>query len=262
MIARLHRLSCKPRMRGGPLRRRALLRRLPGQPRLRAGHAQGRRRGAGADWLILCDTNGGTLPSELVEIIRAVQARGARAARHPRPQRRRVRGGQLAGRGARGRRPGAGDDQRLRRALRQRQPGLDHPQPRAQDGARLHPGAATCASCATSRASSPSWPTASRGRSQPYVGDSAFAHKGGMHVSAVLKHPDTYEHVDPGGGRQPPPRARLRAVRASPTSSGRRASTGSTSTTRRRTRAGSSTSSRPSRTRASSSRARRRRSSS
>jgi 2-isopropylmalate synthase len=33
---------------------------------------------------------------------------------------------------------------------------------------------------------------------QPYVGDSAFAHKGGMHVSAVQKHPDTYEHVDPG----------------------------------------------------------------
>src|SRR5262249_39055314 len=32
---------------------------------------------------------------------------------------------------------------------------------------------------------------------QPYVGDSAFAHKGGMHVSAVLKHPNTYEHVDP-----------------------------------------------------------------
>jgi 2-isopropylmalate synthase len=32
---------------------------------------------------------------------------------------------------------------------------------------------------------------------QPYVGDSAFAHKGGMHVSAVTKHPETYEHVDP-----------------------------------------------------------------
>src|SRR2546430_8659071 len=32
---------------------------------------------------------------------------------------------------------------------------------------------------------------------QPYVGDSAFAHKGGMHVSAVLKHPNTYEHIDP-----------------------------------------------------------------
>jgi 2-isopropylmalate synthase len=34
--------------------------------------------------------------------------------------------------------------------------------------------------------------------SQPYVGDSAFAHKGGMHVSAVVKHPETYEHIDPG----------------------------------------------------------------
>jgi 2-isopropylmalate synthase len=33
--------------------------------------------------------------------------------------------------------------------------------------------------------------------SQPYVGDSAFAHKGGMHVSAVQKHPETYEHVSP-----------------------------------------------------------------
>jgi 2-isopropylmalate synthase len=32
---------------------------------------------------------------------------------------------------------------------------------------------------------------------QPYVGDSAFAHKGGMHVSAVLKYPETYEHVPP-----------------------------------------------------------------
>jgi len=32
---------------------------------------------------------------------------------------------------------------------------------------------------------------------QPYVGDSAFAHKGGMHVAAVTKHPETYEHVDP-----------------------------------------------------------------
>ncbi len=34
-------------------------------------------------------------------------------------------------------------------------------------------------------------------QAQPYVGDSAFAHKGGIHVSAVVKHPATYEHVDP-----------------------------------------------------------------
>ncbi|MDB5324735.1 MAG: cimA [Phycisphaerales bacterium] len=32
---------------------------------------------------------------------------------------------------------------------------------------------------------------------QPYVGTSAFAHKGGMHVHAVQKDPSTYEHVSP-----------------------------------------------------------------
>jgi 2-isopropylmalate synthase len=32
---------------------------------------------------------------------------------------------------------------------------------------------------------------------QPYVGSAAFAHKGGVHVSAILKHPKTYEHIDP-----------------------------------------------------------------
>jgi len=32
---------------------------------------------------------------------------------------------------------------------------------------------------------------------QPYVGNSAFAHKGGVHVSAVAKHPRTYEHAPP-----------------------------------------------------------------
>jgi len=32
---------------------------------------------------------------------------------------------------------------------------------------------------------------------QPYVGSSAFAHKGGMHVHAVQKNSSTYEHVSP-----------------------------------------------------------------
>jgi 2-isopropylmalate synthase len=32
---------------------------------------------------------------------------------------------------------------------------------------------------------------------QPYVGKSAFAHKGGIHVAAVLKDPATYEHIVP-----------------------------------------------------------------
>ena len=34
-------------------------------------------------------------------------------------------------------------------------------------------------------------------RHAPYVGESAFAHKGGIHVSAVQKDPRTYEHVQP-----------------------------------------------------------------
>jgi 2-isopropylmalate synthase len=33
---------------------------------------------------------------------------------------------------------------------------------------------------------------------QPYVGESAFAHKGGVHVSAVAKNPKLYEHITPG----------------------------------------------------------------
>ncbi|PYT28595.1 MAG: citramalate synthase [Acidobacteria bacterium] len=39
---------------------------------------------------------------------------------------------------------------------------------------------------------------------QPFVGHSAFAHKGGVHVSAVLKESATYEHVSPEtvGNRQ------------------------------------------------------------
>src|SRR5262249_45471108 len=31
----------------------------------------------------------------------------------------------------------------------------------------------------------------------PYVGSSAFAHKAGLHVSAIAKRPDAYEHVSP-----------------------------------------------------------------
>ena len=34
-------------------------------------------------------------------------------------------------------------------------------------------------------------------RDQAYVGQSAFAHKGGIHVSAVMKDSSTYEHVSP-----------------------------------------------------------------
>jgi len=32
---------------------------------------------------------------------------------------------------------------------------------------------------------------------QPFVGDSAFAHKAGIHVSAIMRRPETYEHMRP-----------------------------------------------------------------
>ena len=34
-------------------------------------------------------------------------------------------------------------------------------------------------------------------RQAPYVGASAFAHKAGLHASAILKDPTTYEHIEP-----------------------------------------------------------------
>ena len=34
-------------------------------------------------------------------------------------------------------------------------------------------------------------------RDSPYVGASAFAHKAGLHASAILKDPTTYEHIAP-----------------------------------------------------------------
>jgi len=37
----------------------------------------------------------------------------------------------------------------------------------------------------------------SSNRNAPYVGASAFAHKGGLHASAVNKDPKTYEHIEP-----------------------------------------------------------------
>ena len=34
-------------------------------------------------------------------------------------------------------------------------------------------------------------------RQAPYVGSSAFVHKAGLHASAIVKDPSTYEHIDP-----------------------------------------------------------------
>ena len=59
-----------------------------------------------------------------------------RPARHPHPRRLRLRGREHARGGRSGRDAGAGDDQRHRRAHRQRQPRHDHRRPAAEDGLR------------------------------------------------------------------------------------------------------------------------------
>ena len=59
---------------------------------------------AGAAWVTLCDTNGSSLPHEVEAATAAVAGALDAADRHPLPQRRRVRRGQLARRRARRRR--------------------------------------------------------------------------------------------------------------------------------------------------------------
>ena len=44
---------------------------------------------------------------------------------------------------------------------------------------------------------SPSSSTCRCNPQAPYVGHSAFAHKAGLHTSAIAKRPDAYEHVEP-----------------------------------------------------------------
>ena len=88
---------------------------------------------AGADWVVLCDTNGGTLPHEVATIVRDVHLKiaapvGIHAHNDCDCARR-----ELAGGGAGRRTDGAGHHQRIRRALREREPLLGDTGPRAED---------------------------------------------------------------------------------------------------------------------------------
>ena len=104
------------------------------EPRLRAALHRAPRRRPAPRRSRCCDTNGSSLPSQVAAATAdAVAALGERRARrHPLPQRRRMRRRQHARRGRGRRAPGAGHDERMRRAHRQRQPRLDHRQPAAQ----------------------------------------------------------------------------------------------------------------------------------
>ena len=153
----------------------------------------------GAECLVLCDTNGGSLPHEVQAATAAVVAHlGAdvQVGIHTQNDSGCAVANSVAARARRGH-PRAGHRQRLRRAHRQRQPDDGRPRPPAQAGDPCLPEGRIERLTAVSRhvaelVNLPPHPA------DPYVGSSAFAHKGGLHTSALGKVGGAaYEHVDP-----------------------------------------------------------------
>ena len=121
------------------LRRRALLRRLPRRPRLRAASACARPPARAPSASCLCDTNGSSLPPPVAEATRRGRGRrwapASRVGIHCHNDAECGVANTLAAVEA-GATPGPGHDERRRRAHRQRQPRLDHRQPAAEAGPR------------------------------------------------------------------------------------------------------------------------------
>jgi len=152
---------------------------------------------AGADWLVLCETNGGKLPWEMEAMTREVAARlpNARLGVHCHNDTGCAVANSLAGvrAGASmvqgtvngyGERVGNAD---LVTILPNLQFKMGHsvlPEERLRDLTSLSRFVAEVANL-------------KHDDHQPYTGHSAFAHKGGIHVAAILKSPDTYQHIDP-----------------------------------------------------------------
>ncbi len=157
---------------------------------------------AGARWAVLCDTNGGTLPEEVEAIVAAVAARfpGGRLGIHAHNDTGHAVANSLAAlrAGARqiqgtlngiGERCGNADLVALIPTLLLKSPYAE----RFQTGI-WEPGLRSLTHVSRSfdellnRAPN---------RQAPYVGSSAFATKAGIHASAILKAPQTYEHIPP-----------------------------------------------------------------
>ena len=151
---------------------------------------------AGADYIVLCDTNGGTLPFEISEITREVKLRttaplGIHAHNDSETavanSLSAVREGASMVQGTIngfGERCGNANLCSIIPALKVKM-NLD-----CLSGEQLKKLRGT-ARFVNELANLP------HQKHQPYVGDSAFAHKGGIHVSAILKNPATYEHIRP-----------------------------------------------------------------
>jgi 2-isopropylmalate synthase len=153
---------------------------------------------AGARWVVLCDTNGGTLPHEVARIVGAVCERipGSQVGIHCHNDTENAVANSLAAleAGARqvqgtinglGERCGNANLISLIASLMLKSDydvGLDdHALGQLTHVSRLLDESLNRQSV----------------RNAAYVGESAFAHKGGLHVSAVAKDPRTYEHIDP-----------------------------------------------------------------
>jgi 2-isopropylmalate synthase len=157
---------------------------------------------AGARWVVLCDTNGGTLPEEVEEIVAAVvtQIPGDRVGIHVHNDTDNGVANSLAAV-----RAGARQIQGTLNGLGERcgNANLTSIIPTLMlktDYAERYETKVTPEKLSTlTHASRILDEVLNRApnRHAPYVGESAFAHKGGIHVSAVQKDPRTYEHVPP-----------------------------------------------------------------
>ena len=158
---------------------------------------------AGARWVVLCDTNGGTLPAEIGAITAAVIGAGIPGDRlgiHTHNDTENAVAGSLAAIDA-----GARQVQGTLNGLGERCgnanlttliPTLLLKEPYAS---RYETGVTVEALAGLTRASRVLDDILNRvpAKQAAYVGASAFAHKAGLHASAILKDPTTYEHVDP-----------------------------------------------------------------
>ncbi len=158
---------------------------------------------AGARWVVLCDTNGGTLPSEIHDITRAVIEAGVPGDHlgiHTHNDTENAVAGSLAGIDA-----GARQVQGTLNGLGERCgnanlialiPTLLLKEPYAS---KFTTGISHEALRHLTQASRQLDDILNRVpmRQAPYVGASAFAHKAGLHASAILKDPSTYEHIAP-----------------------------------------------------------------
>ncbi len=158
---------------------------------------------AGARWVVLCDTNGGTLPHEISRITGDVIASGIPGDAlgiHTHDDTGNAVANTLAAvdAGARqiqgtlnglGERCGNASLTTLIPTLLLKEPYASH----------FETGVTEDALKTLTRASRLLDDILNRvpNRAAPYVGASAFAHKAGLHASAILKDPSTYEHIDP-----------------------------------------------------------------